>query len=81
MLPRSSVISPGVNLFALCDVLIDDCVLENVPQVVANLFIEKDNSRAYGLVFLESGELSACEAQMRFSKCLCRESGRFHSCT
>ena len=40
LLPRSSVISPGVVLLALCDVLIDDCVSENVPQVVADLFIE-----------------------------------------
>ena len=35
------MISSGVVLLALCDVLIDDCVSENGPQVVADLFIEK----------------------------------------
>ena len=65
LLERSSVISSEVVLPALCDVLIDDCVSENVPQVVADLFIEKESSRAYGFILLESGEFSECEAQMK----------------
>ena len=38
---------------------------ENVPQVVADLFIENKSLRAYGFILLESGEFSECEAQMK----------------
>ena len=65
LLERSSVIFSGVVLFALCDVLMDDCVSENVLQVVADLFIEKASSRAYGFILLESGEFKGCEAQLK----------------